>query len=170
MRKKLRRSVGNGPQPTYAQRMAGTFTALHYHLVFSTKDRVPLLDGDIAPRLHDYAGGIIRSEKGVLLEIGGMPDHLHLLVRWPAKRSVSDLMRIVKSKTSGWIHNTFPERSQFEWQEGYGAFTVSRSDLAVVSDYIRNQAEHHRVRSFQEEFLSFLERHEIDYDERFIWK
>lgn len=150
--------------------MAGTFTSLHYHLVFSTKDRFPFIHADLQERLYEYLGGIIRSEKGVLLEAGGMPDHIHLLVRLPPLPAISDWMRIIKSKSSGWVHDNFLEKSKFGWQEGYGAFTVGRSDLDRVADYIRNQAEHHRSRTFKEEFLRFLEAHEIEYDERFIWK
>ena len=150
--------------------MAGTFTSLHYHLVFSTKDRFPFLDADLRARLYEYIGGIIRSENGILLEAGGMPDHVHLLVRLPTQTAVSDWMRIIKSKSSGWVHETFPGKEKFAWQEGYGAFTVSQSDLERVKEYIRNQAEHHRTRSFQEEFVRFLKVHEIEYDERLIWK
>jgi putative transposase len=150
--------------------MAGTFTALHYHLVFSTKERFPFINDLLQERLYEYMGGIIRSEDGMLLEIGGMPDHVHLLVSIPAKISVSDFMRILKSKSSGWVRSTFPEKGKFAWQDGYGAFTVSRSELGRVTEYIRNQQEHHRVRGFQEEFLKFLEVHKIKYDERYIWK
>jgi putative transposase len=150
--------------------MAGTFTALHYHLVFSTKDRFPMIDGLLQPRLFGYMGGVIRSEGGTPVAIGGMPDHVHLLVRWPAKRAVSDLMRVVKSRSSGWVHQTFPGKEKFAWQEGYGAFSVSKSDLERVADYVRNQAEHHRTRGFKEEFARFLESHGIEYDEGVIWK
>lgn len=114
-------------------------------------------------------GGTIRSEKGTLLQIGGMPDHVHLLVRWSANRTISDLVRIVKSKSSGWVHNTFPNRTDFSWQDGYGAFTVSQSDLGGVTDYIRSQPDHHRKRDFKEEFRQFLKLHAIDFDERYIW-
>ena len=173
--KKLRRSAGNlriSSNLYPSKTMAGTFTSLHYHLVFSTKNREPTIHADIQARLHEYLGGIIRSEsdkKGALLSAGGMPDHLHLLVCWPANRTVSDLMRIAKSKSSGWIHDTFPERASFAWQEGYGAFTVSKSDVNSVRRYIENQAEHHAHRDFKSEFRQFLERHEIDYDENTIW-
>jgi len=158
--------------------MAGTFTSLHYHLVFSTKNRNPLIHDSFKKRLETYIGGIIKSESKVLksgkrtaalLAIGGMSDHMHMLVRWPANRTVSDLMRITKSKSSGWLTNTFPEAKQFSWQEGYGGFSVSKSGLAEVEAYILNQEKHHATKTFQEEFLALLEKHEIEYDPNTIW-
>lgn len=152
--------------------MAGTFASLHYHLVFSTKDRRPLIDAEIRERLFDYLGGIVRAAtapKGGPVRVGGVADHVHLLARCPPTLAVSDLMRIVKSKSSGWVHETFPDRAAFAWQEGYGAFTVSRSDVAKVADYIARQAEHHAKRDFKQEFRRFLKAHEIEYDEETIW-
>ncbi len=149
--------------------MPGTFTSLHYHLVFSTKDRFPMIHGDLQPELYDYMGGIVRSLDSVLCEIGGMPDHLHLLVRVPPKHSLSDFMRILKSRSSGWVHETQARAEKFAWQEGYGAFAVSKSDLPRVSEYIQRQAEHHRELSFKDEFRRFLERHDIAFDERYLW-
>jgi len=119
-------------------------------------------------------GGIIRSEadceKCGLLNIGGMPDHVHLLVRWPAKKTLSDLMRVLKSKSTAWVNNEIKPEMAFAWQEGYGAFTVSLSEMEAVTRYIQNQEEHHRVRSFKEEFILFLDKHEVSYDESLIWK
>jgi REP element-mobilizing transposase RayT len=149
--------------------MAGTFTALHYHVVFSTKDRVPMIHADLQPRLYDFIGGTIRQADGVLLAIGGMLDHLHLLIRMPPSVCLSDFMRAVKSKSSGWIHEHFPDLSKFAWQPGYGAFAVSKSDLGRVEDYIGSQAEHHRKITFKDEFRKFLEAHEIEFDERYLW-
>ena len=150
--------------------LAGTFTSLHYHLVFSTKDRFPMIHADLQPRLHEYFGGIIRSEEAILCSAGGMADHVHLLARLPARLAVADLMRVLKSKSSAWIHETFPAQRKFAWQEGYGAFTVSRSDLGRVQKYIASQPRHHRLRTFQDEFLRLLAAHGIEYDERLIWK
>ncbi|GAA5483308.1 IS200/IS605 family transposase [Haloferula sargassicola] len=101
--------------------MAGTHTALHFHLVFSTKDRVPMIHADLQPRLYEFIGGVIRRENGTLLSIGGMPDHLHLLARLSPSVCLSDFMRALKSKSSGWVHETFPGSSKFAWQPGYGA-------------------------------------------------
>ena len=150
--------------------MAGTFTSLNYHVIFSTKDRFPFINSDLQSRLYEYIGGIIRSESGILLEIGGIADHLHLLFRCRPTPSLSDQLRVIKSKSSGWVHENFPKLEKFAWQDGYGAFTVSKSDLVRVSDYIRNQEEHHRTKTFKDEFVRFLQVHELEYDERYIWK
>lgn len=149
--------------------MPGTFTSLHYHLVFSTKDRIPMIQAELQPRLYEYIGGIVRSLNAFPDEIGGMPDHIHLLVRIPPTIALSDFMRVVKSKSSGWVHETFPGSSRFAWQEGYGAFAVSKSDLPRVRTYIQGQAEHHRETTFQHEFRKLLEVHEIEFEERYLW-
>ena len=149
--------------------MAGTFTSLSYHLVFSTKDRFPMIHGGIQERLYEFIGGIIRRHDSLMMEIGGMPDHVHILARIAPKHPLSDLIRALKSKSSGWIHEQFPEASKFAWQEGYGAFTVSKSDIPRVREYIRGQSEHHRKVGFQEEFRKFLELHEIEFDENHLW-
>ncbi len=150
--------------------MAGTFTKLWYHLVFSTKHRANLITPELQPRLHEYLGGIVRAAGGTALEIGGTSDHVHLLVRWRADEAVSELLRRVKRNSSAWLHETFPERRAFYWQKGYGAFTVSHSNVEHVRRYIGGQGEHHRTQSFQDEFLEFLRRHEVEYDERYIWE
>lgn len=150
--------------------MPHTFSQLLIHVVFATKDRAPLIDASMESRLHEYIGGIIRNENGVLCAAGGMPDHLHLLIRWRTDRSIADLMRNVKASSSGWIHATFPALAKFAWQEGYGAFSVSKSAEADVKAYISHQEEHHRTRSFQEEFIAFLKAHEIPFDERYLFR
>jgi REP element-mobilizing transposase RayT len=105
--------------------MPGTYSQLLLHIVTSTKGRTPWLTRPVTERLYPYVGGIIRAEKGVLYEIGGVEDHVHLYLRWRPDRSVSDLMRVVKANSSRWIHQTFPDLGAFAWQEGYSAFTVS---------------------------------------------
>lgn len=150
--------------------MAHTFTHLLTHIIFSTKDRRPLLDKDMKVRLFPYLGGIIREHGGKALIINGPSDHVHILASLTAKHSVSDLMRELKADSSGWVHKNFPDQKSFAWQIGYGAFSVSHSNLAEVEKYIVNQEEHHRNISFQEEFMAFLKKHEIQYDERFIWE
>jgi REP element-mobilizing transposase RayT len=145
-----------------------SFTCLHYHLIFSTKNRVPLITSDWQPRLFEYLGGILRAEEGCLVAAGGMPDHIHLLARLSKQVSVSDALRVVKANSSKWVNETFPERRDFAWQAGYGAFAVSYSSLGAVKRYLANQAEHHRQRTFQEEFLEFLRRHDIEFDERYL--
>jgi REP element-mobilizing transposase RayT len=150
--------------------MAHTFTHLLTHIIFSTKDRRPLLDADLKLRLFPYLGGIIRAHDGKALIINGPADHVHILASLAAKHSLSNLMRELKADSSGWIHKNFPNQQMFAWQIGYGAFNVSHSSLVEVEKYIANQEEHHRKISFQEEFVAFLKRHEIEYDERFLWE
>ncbi len=149
--------------------MPGTYSKLLYHLVFSTKGRANLIADTVRPRLHEYLGGIVRDEKGLAYQIGGTSNHVHLLVRWRTDVSVSTLLRDLKSHSSLWVHQTFPTMQGFAWQEGYGAFTVSQSQSEAVTKYITNQEQHHRTKTFEEEFISFLKAHEIEYDERYLW-
>ena len=150
--------------------MAHTFTHLLNHLIFSTKERRPLLTAEIRPRLFSYMGGIIRDLDGKALMINGVSDHVHLLVSMPATVSVAEMMRIVKGKSSGLVHEQFPSRGAFAWQAGYGAFSVSHSHIDTVTKYIAGQEEHHKRVSFQEELLSFPRKQGIEFDERYIWK
>ena len=149
--------------------MPQSFGSLHFHLVFSTKNRQPLIDAELQSRLYEYMGGILRAEKSVLLAAGGVPDHVHLLVSLSRELSLAETLRLVKANSSKWIHETFPGREQFAWQAGYGAFSVSFSNLPDVKNYIGRQAEHHRIRTFQDEFREFLRRHELAWDERYVW-
>jgi REP element-mobilizing transposase RayT len=146
-----------------------SFTCLNYHLIFSTKHRRPLIAATWQPRLFDYLGGILRGQGGVLLAAGGMPDHIHLLAAMSKSIAVTDALRDMKANSSKWVHETFPEQADFAWQTGYGAFTVSFSGLESVRRYLAGQAEHHRVRTFQEEFLELLRRHGIEFDEQYVW-
>ena len=151
--------------------MAHTFTYLTYHLIFSTKDRVSYISPDLKPDLSAYLGGIIRELNGKALIINGTADHTHLLVQLAPTHSVSDVLRILKTNSSKWIRETNRlSRMKFGWQTGYGAFTVSKSRLDSVYEYIANQEHHHKKVSFQEEFISFLKQHGIAYDERYIWE
>jgi len=150
--------------------MAGSFAALYYHIVFSTKDRRPLLPPDIAPRIHQYFGGAIRGIDGIPVIVGGMPDHLHILTAFSKSMAITDALREIKTESSKWISRSFPQLSQFAWQEGYGTFSISVAGIDRVKAYIAGQEEHHRTVTFQEEFLDFLRRHQIAYDERYIWK
>ena len=117
-----------------------------------------------------YLGGIVRSLNGVALTVTGVPDHVHLLISLRATISIADAMRVVKANSSTGGHARWPEKRPFAWQDGYGAFSVSRSNAEAVTAYIARQEEHHRTVSFQEEFVAFLKRHEIEYDERYIWR
>jgi REP-associated tyrosine transposase len=145
--------------------MRNTYSKLNYHLVFSTKNRIPMIDKSFQDELYGYIGGILRGSGGVLLTAGGMPDHVHLLAGWGTSISVATMLRLMKTNSSKWM-NERPGMAigRFGWQEGYGAFTVSESQIAVVRKYILNQEEHHRNLSFDEEFRILLKRHGIPYD------
>ena len=150
--------------------MPQSFICLNCHVVFSTKNHAPFLaDDDLVSRLHEYIGGIARESGSKLLAAGGMPDHIHLLVSLGKQNTIADTIRDIKSNSSRWIHDTFKNLRGFGWQTGYGAFAVSFSSMEDVKQYIAGQREHHRVRSFKEEFIALLQRHNIEYDERYIW-
>jgi putative transposase len=139
------------------------------HCVFSTKERRPLITPELQERLFQYIGGIARVNKIVLIAAGGVADHVHLLISLPKTISISKAMQLIKGGSSKWIHDTFPEHRLFEWQEGYGAFSVSLSNKEKVVSYINNQPEHHKKQDFQAELIAFLKAHEIEYDERYIF-
>ena len=149
--------------------MAHTFTNLSYHAIFSTKDRRPLIKEDFRDRLFGYIGGILDQRDGRLIRAGGTADHVHLLFQVPASKSLAEIMRAVKAISSKWIHETFSDASGFSWQSGYAAFTVSQSALSKVAAYIENQKEHHRIQTFDDEYKAFLDRHDIEYDDRFMF-
>jgi putative transposase len=149
--------------------MANSYSSLHYHLVFSTKNRVAYLTPDIEQRVWAYIGGVARKHKMTALQVGGFDDHIHAMVMAPPILSPSQIAQYLKGDSSKWIHETFPELRDFAWQEGYGAFTVSKSNLESVVSYIQKQREHHQQRTFQEEYLDFLQKHGIEYDERYVW-
>jgi putative transposase len=148
--------------------MPATYCSLHYHLIFSTKDRLPILTKDWRSDMHAYLGGIVRKLKGVPVAINGSEDHVHLLVGLRATHCLSDLLRELKSGSSEWAHATVGRKS-FAWQPGYFGATVSPSLIEKVKQYVRNQEEHHRRKSFQEEYLEFLRLSGIEYDERYVW-
>ena len=150
--------------------MAHTFTNLLYHVIFSTKDRLPQIDDELHPRLFGYLGGIVREAGGTALIANGAADHAHLLAALPATVAVSDFMRTLKTNSSRWVHETWPARRAFAWQTGYGAFSVSQSNVEPVRRYIAEQEERHRTMTFQEEFVQILRRHGIAFDERYIWE
>ena len=136
---------------------------LHYHIIFATKDRRPLIKPDIQPRLHEYLGGIVSTLDGKCRIAGGVEDHVHLLVSLKATHRLADFMRELKKGSSIWFKET-TGTNVFQWQKGYAAITVIPSARTEVTDYIRNQPEHHRKKSFREEFLRILELAEIKYD------
>jgi len=150
--------------------MPHSYHNLLYHMLYSTHARRLWLDTGIAPRVHAYLGGIVRNLGGIPIEIGGTDDHVHIMARLRPDKAVSDVLRIIKANSSGWVHATFSDKGDFAWQEGYGAFTVSESQADKLRQYIGNHLEHHRRLSFKEEFIQLLEAHGVGYDERYIWK
>mgnify|MGYP000420315190 FL=1 len=149
--------------------MAQSLANIVVHLVFSTKNRAPFIKPEIETRIWEYVGGIARHHKMTAIQIGGIEDHLHALVLAPATLSPSEIAKYLKGDSSSWIHEEFPDLSNFGWQDGYGAFTVSKANVPSVVGYIQNQREHHRKQSFQEEYVEFLKKAGVDYDERYLW-
>ena len=149
--------------------MGSTLTNLVYHVIFSTKGREQLIIPEIRHELHQYMGGIIKKENGVLLQAGGTADHIHIIIRLKPVHSLSEMMRKVKGNASKWINEEKRLKHKFAWQAGYGAFTVSESRIPVVTRYVIDQETHHRKQTFKEEFIRILKRHRVAYDERYIW-
>jgi REP-associated tyrosine transposase len=148
--------------------MAGTYTKLYYHIVFTTKNRIPFINETIDTELHKYIAGIIRNLEGSCIEINGTQDHVHILTTIPPKISISEALRSIKASSSKWLRESKPALSPFAWQDGYSAFTVSASQLESVRQYIRDQKSHHHTRDFKAELLALLEKHGIEYDERYL--
>jgi REP element-mobilizing transposase RayT len=149
--------------------MSHTYSKLLTHFVFSTKGRAALITPELQPKLYAYTGGIVRDTGAALLEIGGTADHVHLLVLSPPRLALSDLMREVKAGSSRWMSEQMGTSGKFAWQTGFGAFSNSQREVAYVREYIRNQHEHHREKTFQEELLAMLAAYEVEYDERYLW-
>jgi putative transposase len=145
-----------------------SFTSILIHCIWSTKNREPYLSSDLRNRLWPYLGGIARENKIKALAIGGMDDRVHMLISLPTTLSLAKALQLLKGNSSKWIHEKFPKLHPFEWQEEYGAFSIGISAVDDTVRYIRNQAEHHRKRSFREEFVAMLRRHSLDYDERML--
>jgi len=148
--------------------MGDTFTNLVYHIVFSTKNRVPMIAGDFQERLYEYIGGIIRGQGGVLLEVGGVPDHIHLLAKLRPDCAVAVMVRVVKSNSTGWWKTVQEPPRSFSWQNGYAGFTVSQSQIPAVRAYIRNQAAHHAKVSFRDELVALLRKNGIEFEEKYL--
>lgn len=138
-------------------------------MVFSTKDRRPIITIDRHERLYEYIGGIIRGLDGISLGINGMEDHAHVLAKLRPDKAVSDVLRDLKANSSGWMHDVFPDAGDFAWQRGYGAFTVSASQVAAVQKYIADQKIHHGTLSFEDEFVGLLRKNEVDFDAKYLW-
>ena len=149
--------------------MAHSYTNILIHYIFSTKNREKIITEKFQERLHPYLGGIARENNMRALAIGGVEDHVHLLVSLPPTLAVAKAIQLIKGGSSKWVHDTFPNLNKFKWQEGYGAFSVSVSQVENTIAYILGQKEHHRKKTFQEEYFTFLRKHNVEYDQRFIW-
>lgn len=149
--------------------MSQSLSQIFIHIVFSTKERRPLLQEQIRDELYAYLGGTLRNLEAPALAIGGTEDHVHILCRLPRTLAVSDLLEEIKKTSSKWIKTKGDAFATFAWQGGYGAFSIGQSGVDAAMRYIRGQAEHHRKRSFQEEFLDLLRRYHVEWDERYVW-
>ena len=148
----------------------GTFHRLTCHVVFGTRFREPLIQPALRERLYEYMGGTIRGLKGHLLEIGGVEDHVHLLLAFTPNMVISDLVRDLKANSAKWLNEQQLLRGRFAWQKGYAVFTVSYSHIESVRKYIQNQVEHHRRRSFEDEYKEFLLRHGIEFEDQYLFE
>jgi REP element-mobilizing transposase RayT len=146
-----------------------SYVSSYFHCVFSTKERRPLIPPLLQDRLWPFLGGIARQNQMTAIEIGGMPDHVHLLLSLPSTLSIAKALQLIKGGSSK-VHDTFPEHRLFRWQVKYGAFAVSVSLLDRTIQYIKSQQEHHRKMTFQEEFVALLKKHRIAYDPRYLWE
>ena len=148
--------------------MPHTYSNLLFHIVFSTKDRLPLITSSLRPRLYEYMGGTIRGLGGCLIEIGGISDHVHILINIKPTARLSDFMRELKSSSSKWANEV--TNGNFEWQTGYGVFTVSMSQIDAVQRYIQNQERHHVGINFEDEFKNLLHLSKTEFDEKYLWR
>ena len=149
--------------------MAHSYVSSYFHCVFSTKSRRKLMPPEMRQRLWPYLGGIARKNKTRALRVGGTDDHVHVLLSLPSTMAIAKAVQLMKGGSSKWINEELAAGARFEWQEGYGAFSVGISDIARTTEYISNQAEHHRRQTFEEEFIAFLEKHGIEYDRRYVF-
>jgi len=143
-----------------------SYSQNYLHLVFSTKERQKLISPQMQPKLWSYLGGIARNHGFLVLANGGIEDHVHLLIQLPPALALAKALSLLKANSSTWMNG---HGIRFAWQEGYGAFSVSKSNLAAVERYIQNQAAHHRKRTFEQEFLALLRKHRIDFDLKYVF-
>lgn len=150
--------------------MPHSYVNLLYHIVFSTRERVPHLTTERRPRLYEYIGGVTRKRGGVSLVTNGVEDHVNVLAKLRPDKALSDVIRDMKAGSSGWMHEVFPEVRDFKWPNGYAAFTVSTSLSGKVQRDVERQEEHHRNLSFRDEFIGLLRKNEVDFDEQYLWR
>lgn len=149
--------------------MAHSFRIHFFHLIWSTKQRQQLIQKEIRDGLYKYLGGIVKNQKGHLLQAGGMPDHMHLLIELSLLDKYTYLIRDLKSYSTSWVRKTYPTYKHFSWQEGFASYSVSYSAVDSVKKYIINQEEHHKTMTFEEEYKKLLDLHCIKIDERYIF-
>jgi len=149
--------------------MPNTYSQLYIHVVFAVKGRENLIQKQWKDELYKYVCGIVNAKNQKVYAINGMPDHIHLLLSIKPDISLSDLMRDIKTNSTKWINTRNWVRGKFQWQEGFGAFSCSKSQLDNVIAYINNQEQHHLKKSFKQEYLDFLRKYEIDYDEQYVF-
>ncbi len=150
--------------------MAGTYSNLNFLVVFSTKNRDPIITPALEQELYPYIAGIIKGEEGILLKIGGTENHVHLVLRLKPRHVIPDILKKIKANSSKWINEHKKINGRFSWQSGYGIFSVSKSQLPQTIQYVGNQKKHHQRVTFKEEFIGFLEKNGIQYDLEHIWK
>ncbi len=148
--------------------VSSTHLSLHYHVVFSTKHREPWFPPSMRVRLHEFMAGVVRTEEGLAHAVGGTGDHVHVLMALKATHSLSQVMQRLKSVSSRWMHEEM-RMAGFAWQEGYGGFTVGAPSLRRVKAYVMNQEEHHRTKTFQDEYVQLLRRGMVEYDPGHLW-
>ncbi|AXJ01073.1 REP element-mobilizing transposase RayT [Cyclonatronum proteinivorum] len=149
--------------------MGQSLILFYAHIVFSTKNRAPMISDDIREELHSYLGGICKENGCIPIKIGGTNDHVHILCRMSKQLSLSKLIQALKANSSKWVKTKGVSSQSFAWQSGYGAFSVNPQQVDVISKYILNQEEHHKKRSFKEEYLKILKKYNVEYDHRYIW-
>jgi putative transposase len=148
--------------------MSSTHLSLHYHIVFSTKNRQPLIADHFRLKLHAFLGGCVKTVSGIPIAIGGTNDHVHLLIGLRATHQLSNVVKEIKVASSKWIHDEILLK-EFAWQTGYGAFTVGISNLEQVRNYILNQENYHQTKNFETEYVEMLKTANVEYDEKYLW-
>jgi len=149
--------------------MPQSLASVYLHIVFSTKNRAPFITADLRPRLYPYLAATALGNATKMLDIGGVEDHIHLLLSFGREVTIADTVKTLKTASSRWVHDTFPNRREFAWQTGYGAFSVGYPDLEDVRNYLARQEEHHKATTFQEEYRALLQRYGLNWDERYVW-
>jgi len=165
----VQKDVASRPSTTKSKQMPSTHHGILIHVVFSTKQRFNLLHRDWRDELYAMMGGIAKEHKSVLLRAGGIEDHVHLMLKIHPSFAIADTIKLIKGNSSRWININHKVSARFEWQRGYGAFSVSESMSDAVKSYIENQEKHHRQQSFEDEYFEILRKHKIEFDKRYVF-